>query len=145
MLSRKKRHHRNRYPQLTGAVGVTLTTCGGIPETGTAPLGGRFLLVTDAQENDCGGRQHTLNDPSPRKLSWWCRRVWTYPVFFRSGSGWFTGSTGGFCSGRGSSVVLLRSLLTRVQVWLSLQHGVGLQLGDLRLLLGLWLRFWAHR
>ena len=28
-----------------------MTTCGGIPETGTAPLGGRFLLVTDAQEN----------------------------------------------------------------------------------------------
>lgn len=38
---------------LTGAVGVTLTTWGGIPETGTAPLGGRFLLVTNAQENGC--------------------------------------------------------------------------------------------
>lgn len=38
----------------TGAVGGALTTCGGIPETGTAPLGGRFLLVTDAHENGCG-------------------------------------------------------------------------------------------
>lgn len=42
----------------TGAVGVTLTTCGEIPETGTAPLGGRFLLVTDAQENGCGKTEH---------------------------------------------------------------------------------------
>lgn len=41
-------------------MGVTLTTCGEIPETGTAPLGGRFLLVTDAQENGCGtyNRRH---------------------------------------------------------------------------------------
>lgn len=30
-----------------------MTTWGGIPETGTAPLGGRFLLVTNAQENGC--------------------------------------------------------------------------------------------
>lgn len=37
----------------TGAAGATLTTWGGIPETGTAPLWGRFLLVTDAQENGC--------------------------------------------------------------------------------------------
>ena len=37
----------------TAAAGVALTTCGGIPVTGTAPLGGRFLLVTDAQENGC--------------------------------------------------------------------------------------------
>lgn len=37
----------------TGAVGVALMTCGGIPETGAATLGGRFLLVTDAQENGC--------------------------------------------------------------------------------------------
>lgn len=58
---------RKKSSKLTGAVGVTLTTCGGIPETGTAPLGGRFLLVTDAQENDCGGRKHTLNDQSNRK------------------------------------------------------------------------------
>lgn len=36
----------------TGAVGVALMTCG-IPETGAATLGGRFLLVTDAQENGC--------------------------------------------------------------------------------------------
>lgn len=40
----------------TGAAGATLTTWGGIPETGTAPLGGRFLLVTDAQENGCNRR-----------------------------------------------------------------------------------------
>lgn len=30
-----------------------LTTCGGIPEGGTVPLGGRFLLVTEAQEKVC--------------------------------------------------------------------------------------------
>lgn len=65
-LSSKKLQHRNKS-QLTGAAGVALTTCGGIPEAGTVPLGGRFLLVTDAQENDCGGRKHTLNDPSNRK------------------------------------------------------------------------------
>lgn len=35
----------------TGAAVATLTTWGGIPEMGMAPLGGRFLLVTDAQEN----------------------------------------------------------------------------------------------
>lgn len=27
-----------------------LTTCGGIPEEVTVPVGGRFLLVTDAHE-----------------------------------------------------------------------------------------------
>lgn len=46
---------RVRIPlRLTGAVGATLTTWGLIPDTGMAPLGGRFLLVTDAQENGCG-------------------------------------------------------------------------------------------
>lgn len=42
-------------------MGVTLTTCGGIPETGTAPLGGRFLLVTNAQENGCRKTEHRRN------------------------------------------------------------------------------------
>lgn len=46
--------------ELTGAVGATLTTCGGIPETGTAPLGGRFLLVTDAQEKDWWQQTHLV-------------------------------------------------------------------------------------
>lgn len=124
-----------------------MTTCGGIPETGTAPLGGRFLLVTNAQENGCSDRKHTFNDLGNRKSPPCRRQLWTYPVFFRSGGGRFTGNSGGFCGGLGSSMVLLRRLLTRVHVHLSLQHRLSLQLrvGDLRLLLGLWLRFGARR
>lgn len=53
----------------TGAVGVALTTWGGIPETGTAPLGGRFLLVTEAQENGCGTSQHRKKCLSHSALS----------------------------------------------------------------------------
>lgn len=46
-----------RHTQDTGG-GVTcelgaLTTWGGIPEEGPVPLGGRFLLVTEAQEKVC--------------------------------------------------------------------------------------------
>lgn len=53
-MGEKKRRKKNRSCQKsTCAEGVALTTCGGIPETGTAPLGGRFLLVTEAHENGC--------------------------------------------------------------------------------------------
>lgn len=36
-----------------------LTTCGEIPEEVTVPVGGRFLLVTKAQEKVCEGHSET--------------------------------------------------------------------------------------
>lgn len=91
------------YLRLTGAAGATLTTCGLIPDTAMAPLGGRFLLVTDAQENGCGraekgvrvavwsrsvfsafldvlcflpGRSERAR-PAPKPVLWWALRGWT--------------------------------------------------------------------
>lgn len=73
--------------------------------------------------------------------------VQTYPVFFWSGGGGFSGHGGRFCCGWGADRTLAVCLVFGcVCVCLCVQHRLRLQLhnGGLNLLLRLWFRLWTH-